>query len=125
MTTPTPERSVEEIVRDTFPENSLHYVSYDNNLDDVTIDGHFDLQILIDELNALLQAERQKQEEVVEAERERIVAILKASYLMTNGYKDTDTVRTAMYIENEGFNIAINKRLDFFIEQITQPNNSK
>ena len=114
----TPDRSVEES-RYILAQEWLHST-------DQTTQAM--VAMLVERANAItkeqtLTAERQKREEAVEAERERIVAILKASYLVTNGYKDTDTVRTAMYIENEGFNIAINKRLDFFIEQITQPNN--
>ena len=103
----TPERSVEEILE------KFKALPVDVHKNDIEVDW----------LTQTLKAERQKREEMVEAERERIVNILKQSYLMTNGYKDTDNVRTCMYIENEGFNIAINKRLDFFIEQITQPNN--
>ena len=135
----TPERTVEELASETarsIRSRLVHKLQIETmNTTGQSIEyrkGLRDMRYLVmdycselAEIDLLqtLQAERQKREDAVKAERERIVAILKASYLMTNGYKATDTVRTAMYIENEGFNIAINKRLDFFIEQITQPNN--
>ena len=56
------ENNIEKIIKKTFPEgNNLNYISYDDGMEDVTIDGHFDLRELAKDIKSL--TERVKKQE--------------------------------------------------------------
>ncbi len=53
---------------------------------------------------------------------EEVVKVFETSKLPTNGGEDGTGCVTLMYIENEGINIEVNKRINWIIKSLTEEN---
>ena len=105
MTNKTPERSVEEIVEEFWEKESGTDIGYLHHKND-----------FIEAFTQTLQEERQKRDEVVREEREKIISRLR------NG------VMTAFSEYNEyskGYTDCQERMNEIISRELTQPNNSK